>query len=82
MTMHLHINVRGGGILDKEKVKVIRYPTYSPDLSPCYLFLFPRHKKMLYGRSYHNESALGSVIHECSNRFKGQITLTLLDNQF
>ena len=28
--------------LDKEKVKVIKHPPYSPDLSPCDFFLFPR----------------------------------------
>ena len=51
--------------LDKEKVKVIKHPPYSPDLSPCDFFLFPRLKKMLSGRRYHTKSALGSAIHQC-----------------
>ena len=33
--------------LASEKVKVLNHPPYSPDLSPCDFFLFPRLKKML-----------------------------------
>ena len=33
--------------LASEKVKVLNHPSYSPDLSPCDFFLFPRLKKML-----------------------------------
>ena len=33
--------------LASEKVKVLNYPPYSPDLSPFDFFLFPRLKKML-----------------------------------
>ena len=36
--------------LASEKVKVLNHPPYSPDLSPCDFFLFPRLKKMLSGR--------------------------------
>ena len=35
--------------LASEKVKVLKHPPYSPDLSPCDFFLFPRLKKMLSG---------------------------------
>ena len=35
--------------LASEKVKVLNYSPYSPDLSPCGLLLFPRLKKMLSG---------------------------------
>ena len=35
--------------LASEKVKVLNHPPYSPDLSPCDFFLFPRLKKMLSG---------------------------------
>ena len=38
--------------LASEKVKVLNYPPYSPDLSPCDFFLFPRLKKMLSGNKY------------------------------
>ena len=51
--------------LDKEKVKVIKHPPYSPDLSPCDFFLFSRLKKMLSGRRYQTKSALGSAIRQC-----------------
>ena len=33
------------------KVNVLNHPTYSPDLSPCDFFLFPRLKKMLSGKT-------------------------------
>ena len=48
-----------------EKVKVLNHLLYSPDLSPCDLFLFPRPKKMLSGNKYTCRSSLGSAIHQC-----------------
>ena len=38
--------------LVSEKVKVFNHPPYSPDLSPCDFFSFPRLKKMLSGNKY------------------------------
>ena len=51
--------------LASEKVKVLNHPPYSPDLSPCDLFLFPRLKKMLSGNKYTSRSSLGSAIYQC-----------------
>ena len=48
-----------------EKVKVLNHPPYSPDLSPCDFFLFPRLKKMLSGNKYTSASSLGSAIYQC-----------------
>ena len=47
------------------KVKNLNHPPYSPDLSPCDLFLFPRLKKMLSGKRYTSGSSLGSAIYQC-----------------
>ena len=51
--------------LASEKVKVLKHPPYSPDLSPCDLFLFPRLKKMLSGNKYASRSSLDSAIYQC-----------------
>ena len=52
--------------LASEKVKeVLDHPPYSPDLSPCDFFLFPRLKKMLSGNKYTSRSSLGSAIYQC-----------------
>ena len=51
--------------LASEKVKVLNHPPYSPDLSPCDFFSFPRHKKMLSGNKYTSRSSLGSTIYQC-----------------
>ena len=51
--------------LASEKVKVLNHPPYSPDLSPCDVFLFPRLKKMLSGNKYTSRSSLGSAIYQC-----------------
>ena len=51
--------------LASEKVNVLNYPPYSPDLSPCDFFLFPRLKKMLSGNKYTSRSSLGSAIYQC-----------------
>ena len=50
--------------LKKEKVTVLPNPTYSPDLAPCDLFLFPKLKAFLAGRKYQSRQALGSAIHQ------------------
>ena len=47
------------------KVKVLNHPPYSPDLSPCDFFLFPRLKKMLSGNKHTSKSSLGSAIYQC-----------------
>ena len=51
--------------LASEKVKVLNHPPYTPDLSPCDFFLFPRPKKMLSGNKYTSRSSLGSAIYQC-----------------
>ena len=51
--------------LASEKVKVLNYPPYAPDLSPCDFFLFPRLKKMLSGNKNTSRSSLGSTIYQC-----------------
>ena len=51
--------------LASEKVKVLNHPSYSPDLSPCDFFLFPRLKKMLSGNKYTSRSSLCSAIYQC-----------------
>ena len=47
--------------LASEKVEVFNHPPYSPDLSPCDFFLFPRLKKMLSGKSIRLEVLFISV---------------------
>ena len=51
-----------------EKAKVLKHPPYSPDLSPCGFFLFPRLKKMLSGNKYTSRSSLGSAIYQYLRR--------------
>ena len=51
--------------LASEKVKVLNHPPYSPDLSLCDFFLFPRLKKMLSGNKYTSRNSLGSAIYQC-----------------
>ena len=51
--------------LASEKVKVLNHPPYSPDLSPCDFFLFPRLRKMLSGNKYMSRSSLGSAVYQC-----------------
>lgn len=48
--------------LKHKGVSVLPHPPYSPDLAPCDFFLFPKLKKFLEGRRYHNRNAIGSAI--------------------
>ena len=59
------------------KVKVLNNPPYSPSLSPCDFFLFPRLKKMLSGNKYTSRSSLGSAIYQCLQRIPKE-TITCL----
>ena len=66
MTTPPLINVRLFSLfLASETVKVLNHPPYSPDLSSCDFFLFPRLKKMLSGNKYSSRSSLGSAIYQC-----------------
>ena len=58
--------------LASEKMKVLNHPPYSPDLSPCDFFLFPRLKKMLSGNKYTSRSSLGSAIYQCLQQIPKQ----------
>ena len=58
-------------ILASEKVKVLNHLPYSPDLSPCDFFLFPRLKKMLSGNKYTSRSSLVAALFiSVSNRYQ------------
>ena len=65
MTTPPLISVVVKSFLASEKMKVLNHPSYSPDLSPCDFFLFPRLKKMLSGNKYTSRSSLGSAIYQC-----------------
>lgn len=51
--------------LTRKQVTVLPHPPYSPDLSPCDFFLFPRLKKMLAGRKYSKRHSVGSAVFQC-----------------
>ena len=50
--------------LTSEKVKVLNHPPYSPDLSPCDFFLFPRLRKCFLEINM-SRSSLGSATYQC-----------------
>ena len=57
--------------LASEKEKVLNNPPYSPDLSPCDFFLFPRLKKMLSGKkSIRLEVLLAALFISVFNRYQ------------
>ena len=47
------------------KGESFNHPPYSPDLSPCDFFLFPRLKKILSGNKFTSRCSLGSSIYQC-----------------
>ena len=68
---HLHDNASSHkcevvkSFLASEKVEVLNYPPYPPDLSPCDFLLFPRLKKTLSVNKYTSRSSLGRAIYQC-----------------
>ena len=51
-------------ILKEGKVVQLSHPPYSPDLSPCDVFVSFT-KKTLSGHRYESRSALGSAVYQC-----------------
>ena len=41
------------------------HPPYSPDLSPCDFWLFPRLKEMLAGHRFESSCGIGSAVYQC-----------------
>ena len=82
MTTPTRISVRllSFFFLASEKVKVLNNPPYSPDLSPCDYFLFPRLKKMLSGNKYTSRSSLGSAIYQCLQQIPKEDYLSAFRN--
>ena len=44
---------------------VLDHPPYSPDLSPCDFWLFPRLKEMLAGHRFEFRCGIGSAVYQC-----------------
>ena len=61
-------------------MKVLNHPPYSPDLSPCDFFLFPRLKKILSGNKYMSRSSLGSAIYQCLQQIPKEDYLSAFRN--
>ena len=61
------------------KVEILNHPPYSPDLSPCDFFLFPRLKKCS-GNKYTSRSSLGSAIYQCLQQIPKEDYLSAFGN--
>ena len=66
--------------LASEKLKDLNQPLYSPDLSPCDFFLFPRLKKMLSGNKYTSRSYTDSAIYQCFQQIPKEDYLSAFRN--
>ena len=51
--------------LKESGLDVSDHPPYSPDLSPCDFWLFPRLKEMLAGHRFESRCGIGSAVHQC-----------------
>ena len=56
--------------LASAKVEVLNHPPYSPDLSPCDLFLFRRLRKCFLEISMRLEVLLAALFNSVSNRYQ------------
>ena len=51
--------------LKESGLDVLDYPPYSPDLSPCDFWLFPKLKEMLAGHRLESRCGIGSAVYQC-----------------
>ena len=63
ITMHKSAMVQE--YLKESGLNVLDHPPYSPDLSPCDFWLFPRIKEMLAGHRFESHCGIGSAVYRC-----------------
>ena len=51
--------------LNESGIDVLDHPPYSPDLSSCDFWLFPRLKEMLAGHRFESRCGIGSAVYQC-----------------
>ena len=51
--------------LKETGLDILDHPPYSPDLSPCDFWLFPRLKEMLAGHRFESRCCIGSAVYQC-----------------
>ena len=51
--------------LKESGIDVLDQPPYSPDLSPCDLWFFPRLKEMLARHRFESRCCIGSAVYQC-----------------
>ncbi|OWA55219.1 hypothetical protein BV898_19607 [Hypsibius exemplaris] len=51
------------GFLQQEGFKLLPHPPYSPDLSPCNFYLFPKLKECLRGKLFDTKKELDAAVH-------------------
>ena len=51
--------------LKESGLDVLDHPQYSPDLSPCDFWLFPRLKEMVAGHRFESRCGIGSAVYQC-----------------
>ena len=51
--------------LKESGLDILDHPPYSPDLSPCDFWLFPRPKEMLAGHHFESCCGIGSAVYQC-----------------
>ena len=51
--------------LKESGLDVLHHPPYSPDLSLCDFWLFPRLKEMLAGHRFESRYGIGSAVYQC-----------------
>ena len=51
--------------LKESGLDVLDHPPFSPDLSPCDFWLFPRLKEMLAGHRFESRCGIGSAVYQC-----------------
>ena len=51
--------------LKESGLDVLDHPPYSPDMSPCDFWLFPRLKEMLAEHQFESRCGIGSAVYHC-----------------
>ena len=62
----VHNSILVTDYLTKMGIKTVRHPPYSPDLAPCYFWLFPKLKEKLRGTTTQRSKYTDRPTHRCT----------------
>ena len=81
--MHqLHGTTQTMDCLETQRIKLMGYPVYSPDLGPCDFWLFPKIKEQLRGKNFQDMNELHAAVQEQMEGLRKEAIYQCFEHRF